>query len=133
MLLRRSRRKFERLPDRLEARLVAHGIQQVIDLQCDQARIMQAQRFLEPFERLGFVVRPSTAYASAPAGTAVGTAPAAGTPAAPPSSISLTISAGPEPVVPTRPMPPGKAKDERHGKAKDKAPGKSHGKGKGKP
>ena len=76
-------------------------------------------------ERLGFVVQSSTAYASASAGTVVGTAPAAGTPVAPHSSISLTISAGPEPVVPAKPMPPGQAKD--------KHPGKKHGKAEGKP
>ena len=76
-------------------------------------------------ERLGFVVQSSTAYASAPAGTAVGTAPAAGTSVSPRSSISLTISAGPEPVVPAKPMPPGKAKDKHHGK--------KHGKAKKKP
>jgi serine/threonine-protein kinase len=76
-------------------------------------------------ERLGFVVQSSTAYASAPAGTAVGTVPVAGTPVAPHSSISLTISAGPEPIVPAKPMPPGKTKD--------KHPGKKHGKAKGTP
>ncbi|MDX6598260.1 MAG: hypothetical protein QOE87_2147, partial [Gaiellales bacterium] len=74
-------------------------------------------------ERLGFVVRSSTASASIPAGTAVGTVPEAGTSAPAHSAISLTISAGPEPVVPAKPMPPGKTKDKH---------GKKHGKPKGK-
>ena len=72
-------------------------------------------------ERRGFVVRPTTAYSSAPAGSAIGTTPAAGNAVAPHSAISLTISAGPEPVPPAKPAPPGKAKDEH----KDK-PGKGH-------
>jgi serine/threonine-protein kinase len=67
-------------------------------------------------ERLGFVVHSSTAYASAPAGTALGTAPTAGTPVTPHSSISLVISAGPQPIVPPEPAPPGKAKDKHHEK-----------------
>ena len=72
-------------------------------------------------ERRGFVVQPTTAYSSVPAGSAIGTTPAAGNAVAPHSAISLTISAGPEPVPPAKPAPPGKAKD----KHKDK-PGKGH-------
>jgi serine/threonine-protein kinase len=72
-------------------------------------------------ERRGLVVHPSTAYASSPAGTAVATAPAAGTAADPHSSISLVISAGPEPVAPPEPTPPGQAKDKHRDK-----PGKKH-------
>ena len=76
-------------------------------------------------KRLSFLVTPSTVYASAPVGTTVGTAPPAGTPLAPNSSISLTISAGPEPVVPAKPVPPGKAKHKHHGKKHGKAKGKA--------
>ena len=43
------------MADGLESRLVAQRIQEIVDLQCDQARIVQAQTFLEPFERLGSV------------------------------------------------------------------------------
>ena len=71
-------------------------------------------------ERRGFIVQRSMAYAPSPAGTVLGTVPAAGTPADPHSSISLAISAGPEP----KPTPPGHAKD----KPKHKS-GKKHKKG----
>jgi eukaryotic-like serine/threonine-protein kinase len=70
-------------------------------------------------ERRGLVVQPATAYSSAPAGSAIGTAPAAGNAVSPHSAVSLTISAGPEPVVPAKPVPAGHAKDERK-------PGKGH-------
>jgi eukaryotic-like serine/threonine-protein kinase len=72
-------------------------------------------------ERRGLVVQPTTAYSAAPAGSAIGTAPAAGDSVAPHSPISLIISAGPQPVAPAEPAPPGWSKDEH----KDK-PGKGH-------
>lgn len=65
-------------------------------------------------ERLGFAVHSSTAYASDPAGTVVGTTPAAGARVAPHSTISLTISDGPKPVAPANDAPPGKAKENKH-------------------
>ena len=77
-------------------------------------------------EHLGLVVHSTTAYASAPAGTAVATAPAAGTPVTPHSSIALTISAGPEPIVPAKPAPPAHGREDKHH-------GKKHGKAKPKP
>jgi hypothetical protein len=72
-------------------------------------------------ERRGLVVQLTSAYSTAPAGSAIATAPAAGVLVPPHSAISLTISAGPEPVPPVEPKPPGHAKD----KHKDR-PGKGH-------
>ncbi|MDX6631690.1 MAG: eukaryotic-like serine/threonine-protein kinase, partial [Gaiellales bacterium] len=71
---------------------------------------------------LGFVVRTRTSYASSPQATAVGTTPAAGTPAPPHSPVELIISAGPAPVAPPPAPAPGKAKDH----AKDTGKGKHH-------
>jgi serine/threonine-protein kinase len=70
-------------------------------------------------ERLGLDVLPQTAYAPTPSGTAVGTTPPAGTAVPPRSSVALTISAGPAPVNPVKPVPPGQAKNAKgNGRAK---------------
>ena len=72
-------------------------------------------------ERLGFGVRTETAYGPTPIGTVVGTMPPAGTAVPPRSSVAVTISAGPAPVGPAKPVPPGEAKDP-----KGKGRGKGH-------
>jgi serine/threonine-protein kinase len=81
-------------------------------------------------QRRGLVVEPTTAYSTAPAGSAIGTTPTAGDAVAPHSAISLTISAGPAPVVPVgpepagaKPTPPGHTKD-KHKDKPDKGPKK---------
>ncbi len=72
-------------------------------------------------ERLGFDVRPQTAYGPTPSGTVVGTTPPAGTAVPPRSSVAVTISAGSPPVSPAKPVPPDQAKGP-----KGKGGGKGH-------
>jgi len=84
-------------------------------------------------ERLGLDVRPQTAYGPTPSGTVVGTTPPAGTAVPPRSAVALTISAGPPPVSPAKPVPPGQAKGPKGnggGKGHEKHEEK-HGKGPG--
>ena len=79
-------------------------------------------------ERLGFVVHSTPAYAAAPAGIVVATAPPARTAAEPNSSIALTVSAGVAPT-PAEPVHPGKGNGKGNGKDKQKAKaGKKRGK-----
>ena len=82
-------------------------------------------------ERLGLDVRPQTAYGPTPTGTVVGTTPPAGTAVPPRSSVAVTISAGPEPVIPPKPAPPGQAKGPKgHGGGKGhEKPKEKHGAG----
>ena len=81
-------------------------------------------------ERLGLDVRPQTAFGPTPSGTAIGTTPPAGTAVPPRSSVALTISAGPAPVSPAKPVPLGQAKGPKgngrgkgHEKQKEKRAG----------
>ena len=81
-------------------------------------------------ERLGLDALPQTAYGSTPSGTVVGTSPPAGTAVPPGSSVAVTISAGPAPVSPAKPVPPGLAKGPKgngrgkgHEKQKEKHAG----------
>jgi serine/threonine-protein kinase len=69
-------------------------------------------------EKLGFVVQPTSAYASAPLGSAVGTTPQAGATAPPGSTVQLIVSAGPAPDTSTQPATSGQANGS--GKWKDK-------------
>jgi eukaryotic-like serine/threonine-protein kinase len=74
-------------------------------------------------ERLGLGARPQTAYGPTPSGTVVGTAPPAGTSVPPGSAVAITISAGPAPVAPAKPVPPDHAKGPKgggHGKGHEK-------------
>ena len=84
-------------------------------------------------ERLGLDVRPQTAYGPTPTGTVVGTTPPAGTAVPPRSSVAVTISAGPAPVSPAKPAPPGQAKGPKaHGGGKGhEKPKEKHGEGPG--
>jgi serine/threonine-protein kinase len=70
-------------------------------------------------QHAGLAVQARTAYAAAPAGTVIATTPPSGHPVPPHSSVVLTISAGPAPVIQPPDSTPGKQPpDAKPGKRK---------------